>query len=577
MIKERLLTTLLTVLLVFCAITTNAQDEIIEHQGNKYIIHVENLNPDSEMTLLDVLHICPEFISTDGKDITADYLLSVDDIMIGVDYKPLLENIKACDLSQVIVCSYGAINNAMEGTTGSIDLQFKEDKGLSGKLALNGSTYGNGRVYADISNTGENVTVRGFAQTSLYYGKSDALEDTKATSHSFVENAMVFLNWGLSERDQMRFKLMQGFKDHKTHITLPEEEQKWPEYERWGELSAVYERTLNDKDAVLYLEAGMSYANTSEDFLKIRSAVPTWITEFTIPLCEDLSMIAGWEIDYENLWLVGSRREQHLNNDLYVQLDYTHGPWILTLGDRFRFNNYWNKLIKTDDHSTWSYHRNDHALHASIGYKHKEHFIQGTFSRSFINPLISDFLYIIEDEQPIYQTNYKTNLAWRAEARYNYQNSHLTATGSLLHTWLTDMITPNQYLTGLRTSATWNNGPLRLTVGADFYHRHISSSDLLEAVNNNFYHLKLAPTWLLGKGFRLSSVLLYSSRQKSYYELHPYLFASIKVNKDLGKHLNLFADFHDIAGQQTGLIDDLLGSYKNRALTIGLTYYPFRK
>ena len=577
MTKERLFTTLLTVLLVLCAITTSAQDEIIEHQGNRYIIHIENMNPDSEMTLLDVLHICPEFISTDGKDITADYLLSVDDILLSVDYKPLLENIKACDLSQVIVCSYGAVNNAMEGTTGSIDLQFKEGKGLDGKLALNGSTYGNGRVYADISSTGENVTVRGFAQTSLYYGKTSALEDTKAVSRGLTENAMVFVNWNLSERDQMKFKLMQGFNDHKNRITFPEESTTWPAYERWGELSAVYERTLNDKGATLYLEAGMNYANNTEDFYKIRSAIPTWTTEFNIPLSKDLSLMAGWEIGYENLWMAGSRREQYLYNDLYAQFDFTHGPWILTLGDRFRFNNYWNKLTGTDDHSTWSHHRNDHALHASIGYKHREHFIQGTFSRSFINPLISNFLYEIVGDLPVYHTDYKTNLAWRAEARYNYQNSHLTATGSLIHTWLTDMITPNQYQTGLMASVTWNKGPMRLTVGADFFHRHISSSDLLEAVNNNFYHLKLAPTWVMGKGFRLSGVLLYSSRQKFYYELHPYLYASIKVNKDLGKHFNLFADFHDIAGQQTGLIDDLLGNYKNRALTIGLTYYPFRK
>ena len=123
MIIHRLFTLLLTVVFACNISKICAQDEIIEHQGNKYIIHVEQLNPDSEMTLLDVLHICPEFFSTDGKDITTDYLLSVDDIMLGVDYKPLLEGIKACDLSEVIVCSYGAINNAMDGYKGSIDLR----------------------------------------------------------------------------------------------------------------------------------------------------------------------------------------------------------------------------------------------------------------------------------------------------------------------------------------------------------------------------------------------------------------------------------------------------------------------
>ena len=140
------------------------------------------------------------------------------------------------------------------------------------------------------------------------------------------------------------------------------------------------------------------------------------------------------------------------------------------------------------------------------------------------------------------------------------------------------MLTPNEYLTGLRTSITWNKGNFRLTAGANFYHKHISGfEDSLEPVYNNFYQLKLAPTWLLGKGFRLSSVLLYNSRRYDYLEIHPHLFASVKVNKDIGRHCNLFADFHDIAGRQTAYTINMMDTYQNRALTIGLTYYPFRK
>ena len=69
-------------LLPFFPLLVRGQEDIIEHEGNKYIIHVEQLNPDPEMTLLDVLHICPELMSSDGKTITADYVLSVDDIFL---------------------------------------------------------------------------------------------------------------------------------------------------------------------------------------------------------------------------------------------------------------------------------------------------------------------------------------------------------------------------------------------------------------------------------------------------------------------------------------------------------------
>lgn len=77
-----------------CSVFAQAEP-IIEFEGNKYIIHVERLNPDRELTLLDVLHMCPELMSSDARSLTADYLLSVDDIMLGVDYEPLLAGIKA--------------------------------------------------------------------------------------------------------------------------------------------------------------------------------------------------------------------------------------------------------------------------------------------------------------------------------------------------------------------------------------------------------------------------------------------------------------------------------------------------
>ena len=55
-------------------------DEIIEFQGDRYVIHVNKMNPDSEMTLLDVLNTCPEFLSINGKKIDQNYKLRTDNI-----------------------------------------------------------------------------------------------------------------------------------------------------------------------------------------------------------------------------------------------------------------------------------------------------------------------------------------------------------------------------------------------------------------------------------------------------------------------------------------------------------------
>lgn len=171
-----------------------------------------------------------------------------------------------------------------------------------------------------------------------------------------------------------------------------------------------------------------------------------------------------------------------------------------------------------------------------------------------------------------HNTEYKTNLAWRSEARYTYQTERLIATGSVTNTLLTDMLTPDQSLTGLGTSVTWHKGAIRLTAGANVYHLHISYDD---AIDNTFCTFRLAPTLLFGKGFRLSSVLIYNTKIEAY-DQHAHLYASVKMNKDLGRHCNVFADFHDIAGQPDGETFNLMQSFKNRALTIGFTYYPWR-
>jgi len=566
---------MLTLMSLTCfPLSVRGQEETIEHEGNKYIIHVEQLNPDPEMTLLDVLHICPELMSNDGKTLTSDYVLSVDDIVLSVDYEPLLEGIKACDLSEVTVCTYGTVNNAMDGNIGSIDLTFREGKGLTGKQSLSGSTYGNGRIYADIVSGVENVTIRAFAQGKLQYAEADAQSGSHIRSRNSVENAMLFVDWQMTDDDLLKLKLSQGYIEYKDKVyDAINQDDDYIVFNKqpWCELAASYDHTLNEHEAGLHFETGLSYANSS--LLDQQALLGSWIAECSVPFMNhSLWMTAGYEGGYANLLYRELRREQNLYNDLYVQFDYKKGPWVISLGDRCRHNTFWDKHYDEGDKSLWSLNRFNHALHAIVGWRKGHHFLQGAFSRSFFNPMASDFHTYIDDGLFLHTSDYKTNLAWRSEASYTYQTKRLIATGRVTHTLLSDRPTPNESLIGFGTSVTWNQGVLRLTAGANVYHLHISYDD---AINNTFYILKLAPTLLLGNGFRLSSVLIYNSKIEAYYQ-KAHLFASVKVNKDLGKHCNVFADFHDIAGQRKEDSYFLLQSFNNRALTLGLTFYPWR-
>jgi hypothetical protein len=430
-------------------------------------------------------------------------------------------------------------------------------------------------LYADIAKEGENVTMRAFTQAHLKYGQVDALSGSSITSRKGVENAMLFVDWQMTENDLLKLKLSQGYDEHKDRENdgFIDDGEAELVRQRWGELVATYERTLNEQEAGLYVETGLNYSSNVLDQLGLQMVIPWWIVEFSVPFMnQSLWLTAGYEGDYTNLCYQGLRREQNLYSDLYVQLDYKKGPWVISVGDRFRHNNFWDKHYDEDIRQLWSYNRNDHGLHASVGFRKGRHFVQGIFSRSFFNPQVSDFHTYLEDGPMEHTTDYKTILAWRSEARYTYQTKRLIATGSVKHRLLTDMLLPDESLTSLGTSATWHQGGLRLTAGANVNYLHISYDD---AITSTYYTLKLAPTLLFGKGFRLSSTLLYNSKIEAY-DQHAHLYASVKIGKDLGKRCHLYADFHDIAGQQKGEAFFLRQSFKNRALTIGATYYPWR-
>ena len=156
-------------------------DEIIEFQGDRYVI------PDSEMTLLDVLNTCPEYLSVNGKMIDLNYTLRADNINIIVDQESFLANVKACEIDRIQICSNSSVAKAVGGTKGVIDIYYREDVKTDGKVAVAGSTYGNGMVYADVTNRSEKLTVQGYGMVRTSYGKAYPLDtgrSAKATSSS---------------------------------------------------------------------------------------------------------------------------------------------------------------------------------------------------------------------------------------------------------------------------------------------------------------------------------------------------------------------------------------------------------
>jgi hypothetical protein len=569
---KRLRWFLITILLCWHQLAAWSDDALIDFQGDHYVIHVGALNPDSEMTLMDVLMLCPEVLTDNARTLNDNFILCVDDIDLFMDNETFLKMVKANEVETIDVYTHPSISQGVGGVDGVINIIYKEaDKdGTTGKATVEGSTYGNGLAYADVKTRQRQVSVRGYFLGNQHFAKGSYMEDVGFSQRHLVQDAHVSVDWTISPKDNLTIKLFHQYNDGKAYYHNQNDTYPSPNKERLGVLTVSYLRTLNDKGAELLTEVGSAFTNIKSLGLSQRDAAPYFFTELTTPLLtDDLSLLAGWEVGYDNSWLIGMNRQQYLKNDLYAQLNYLHGPWTITLGNRFTLLGYWNR---NDDeaHEMWSHYRNANSYLASVGYKWGHHYVQGAFNRDFYIPTIDDFYEDVMGELAL-NTNYETNMVWRAELRYTFQQKNVSVFGSAVHSWKTDLPTPREETTGIKTSITWHQGMLRLTAGANFYHEHRADDELMPAQYDNYFTLRCSPALLPGHGWRLSSTLLYHSRQEKYGN-HPHLFASLKVNKDLGHHCNVFADFHDLAGMPSMSLQLLPYLYHNRALTLGMTY-----
>ena len=574
MIMKRLATWMLCSVLFAAPVSAQEGQEIIEHRGDRYVINVYAMKPDKELTLMDVLQTCPELLSDNGKQLNADYEIRVDNVALVMDYETVLETLKASDINTIQVYLTSVVSTGGSGHGGIIDIYLKEqpDGSTSGRLQMEGSTRGCGNAFAHIATQTGNVTVRGYALTNLKYGRSTPTDCDGLSTRAGLENVHLDIDWKLSERDDLKIKLTQNFLDDKVHTTDDDAADITELHRYWGGV-AQYTRTLNDRGATVMAEGGVEYQKTNVENVKQQDCLTYYITEATIPFLNNaLTMLAGWEIDYDNLLTTRYDRQQMLFNDLFLQFDYTKGPWVLTLGDRLRIVNYWHRPYNASDNSLWGNNRTENSYLASAGYKTGGHFVQGMFSHDYITPLIYNFITYDENMNRQYHSDIRTNMVYLAEARYAYQQADLAVSGSVIHSWSTDAILADEQYTGIRASATWRKGCLRLTAGADFYHGRVKGSENDTDRSDNFFNLRLLPTLMLGGGLRISSRLLYNSQQYLLFDLPAHLYASVNVSKDLGRHCTLSADFHDLAGLPEMTSLQSIRAYDNRAVTFGFIY-----
>lgn len=545
---------LAAMLLSLFALSSHAQ--IVEDEGDCYIIHVDQMEVNSDESLMDILMMCPEFLSNDGFNLTSeDYIICVDDLQLCNYSEPFLNNTKACDVSTVKVSKHDVVGNGCDGLEKEISITFRNSAARS-KATLWGSTYGNAQAYSDLTyhSPSRKFTLSAMIDGSARFARNHFNHDNYY--REATNDVRLAAKWALTDLDSLQIVLAQSFSDQRIHPGEPLSPIQT--YQRDVYLIATYNRILNSRGASFNSELGAAYSNDREDNYTLRASQVYVLAEFDVPLIEDkLDLFAGSESNYTNTWQMEVQRQQILYSDFFLMLYSNLGPFKIAVGDRFRLMNFWQWGEKVS-RDMWHTSRHTHGLLGSIGCDlGKGHHLEGSFSKRYFTPAVNDFVEYDEEEVVFFYNNdYIMPTAYTTELRHTYQRPGLvlmTTAENINFDYHSEL--PNSMQT-IGTSLSWYNKLFRLTFGASYNHSHWDST------HDNFYKLKFKPSVNITDRTRLAATLLYNSSRFNQ-QTTPNTYLDVRLSHYITPRINVFANYHDIAGQRTG----------NRALILGTTIY----
>lgn len=561
----------------------------IEHIGDRYIMHVSEMELTGEESLLDVLMMCPEVISLDGNNIIGGdpfanqygkFVIRIDNQEYGLDYATLLHHFKAREIESIKVCQNAEVMKGCSSLKKVIDITLRKgENGVSGRVGLFGDTYGGGKGIVSVLSQQDDLRILShvegnFQRTSNSDKDAYQNQSSNTINHYSHEGAKLNVLWTPTSKDILEVDAMQTYtRNHFTHSPA--------EYVRAYHLQADYTRTLGENGSSILFTLGAEHISdngrTQEESQTFpyqnHSTYPFAVIEYASPiLTKDLWITAGFE---GGLSIEKNCIADYINHsnyeDFYVQLDYNIGKWGFMAGERYRIINFRPKQIASI--SNWEHTTHNHIYSFSAYYTFTPgHTLQGTFCRRIFNPEFGDFVTAGDMEgawKPTYTTDIRNSLANVMELKYTYSKPNLVVSTSVknIHQHLIDNNHDNTL--GIGTTAFWHTGILRLTAGFNYFWERaetpVEETSLRDTSYHNFAVFKLAPQLTLPDGWRLTSNLIWCTYRHTATPAYTpaNLYAEVGVYKNISKHLTLEGRFHDIASQHFG----------NRAATIGCTYY----
>lgn len=565
----------------------------IEQIGDRYIIHVDELNLSGEETLAEVLAMFPNVIDFRGEVFGAnaavrvnDYGLSTHNMGYTGDYEQFLEKTKAKELDRIQVCTMAGTMKGTGGLDKVIDVYFKKGKnGTSGRVSVKADSYGSLTSFNTVKVERDNLTVWGQLMGGFRHTKVNDIE-----THDGNEAAVVGFDWHINETNKLMANVNQSFyREHDNSFDTKT-------FSRDIDVNIVYDLDLFDKRGYMEIQTVFLHFGENEgepnmgEFYHERQTTPVGVIEFGIPLYKDKALLmtgieGGLTKDTEDLLLPYNNRVLHYDDnnrvlyyDVYGQIDWNIHGLNISIGDRVRTNKYYqNENEYVDDidpdvrRSADHRHRNHFFNFALYGNITKHSVLKGAFAKAPVSPYFHNFLGDYKskegDSQGYYE--YYSSVpkmdAYISELKYEYQKPDFTFTTFInnSHTNFTSILpSPDEHgnIFQVGASTYWHKGILRLAAALNYY--NVMNHESGEKEYSNIIQVRLQPSISLLQGWQIVPLLSYSSFARLYGMGQPAQFnASLRVTKSIKNW-----DF-DLVGNNLGH-----QRFGRRSVSLGITY-----
>lgn len=562
------------------AVSEELELPTVELKENGIMIYPQRMDLQGEENLLDMLQLYPGLSRSGYDDAIDGFQLSIEGNQIFGNMRNKLIKTMARDVASIYIVDNPGVMSGMTGMKGIIFVTLVKKDGLSGRAGVDMQSAGPGAPYSSASsaNVLPSATVRyrkGETEllTMVDYGHSENYGLRKDTESAFLK-----LNFKTSQRDASSLIGAQQFTQAFNSLSSSYARTAYALFNNSHQFNS---RGLNLVTEVCYLRSSSPLTAYVEQIghkmgLRTYADIPVGSAILNVPIpVKGMEGKLGYQYNYisydyfintmgempEGTPEIPEKGRFTVNiNQMFAMWNYDLPKWKFALGVRNVLMDYRSvtRVVPTKKRHEAQWMYNASAIYVP-NYQHQ---VQLSYNRKYINPSYANFNMrdilmngINMSAVNLNDDKFNATLVEQTKLTYRMQLGKwhfLSAAGyTHLNGYVQYVGIPTQWIESDtwhgEVVGSWNSKWFGVTADAGIYSNEYRTDDTSETVHSPYATFRLAPiVFLPGRMQVRAQAVFFTKEAPLRMATDNAVYGSLQVNKQIGKNLDLYAQWHDI-------------------------------